>query len=633
MSFVSVMLYIFGVLAASLFAIGMDSYSCGLPLLLLSTAVIFGSWNKKLGTHPGLICWLVIMIVGYFSWRMATSPLADFGRSDGLLLCGAVLSFWWTTISAKSGKFTILLLGLWLIALANVAVAAYQAYVDVDFSAIYSKRATIDFPSGFYHHYNHFANFMLGVGLLSFGYAMAGTARRGMRLAGFGMYLVCLFGIYLATSRGGWLAMGCGSAVVFVGWLSDLWRRKVSWAGVALVAATVLAPLLVTGSWHLGSKAVANRSSGDSGRLEFASMALELISEKPIMGGGSRSFFFDSMKKWNVAEMYVGSGDIQYVHNEYLQAAVDYGLIGLGLLLLLFGLVMFRGVAYVTISGKNEGGDAGLALGAMAALCGMGVQAFFSFVYHVLPDIILMGCCVGLLANQPWTLVKNSVSPLALNRVPWARGLVATVLGISVACFAWRDAFAWLTLRPGFDFSKPPVEEQISRLQRALQVCPDFRVMSELSKILIKMNQGENQSPETIQKRLDMAIALQKATVKRAPNSYLDILNLALMYDSVARYEEAEPLFDSIVNDLDARERYYGARYHYSHHLVARANQVWHKREPEKALVLFLRAREQLAKSVAGFEGGDVGALSELIETSVAFLEGANIKPLPAEKN
>jgi tetratricopeptide (TPR) repeat protein len=339
------------------------------------------------------------------------------------------------------------------------------------------------------------------------------------------------------------------------------------------------------------------------------------------------------MKKWNVAEMYVGSGDIQYVHNEYLQAAVDYGLIGLGLLLLLFGLVMFRGVAYVTISGKNEGGDAGLALGAMAALCGMGVQAFFSFVYHVLPDIILMGCCVGLLANQPWTLVKNSVSPLALNRVPWARGLVATVLGISVACFAWRDAFAWLTLRPGFDFSKPPVEEQISRLQRALQVRPDFRVMSELSKILIKMNQGENQSPETIQKRLDMAIALQKATVKRAPNSYLDILNLALMYDSVARYEEAEPLFDSIVNDLDARERYYGARYHYSHHLVARANQVWHKREPEKALVLFLRAREQLAKSVAGFEGGDVGALSELIETSVAFLEGANIKPLPAEKN
>jgi tetratricopeptide (TPR) repeat protein len=157
--------------------------------------------------------------------------------------------------------------------------------------------------------------------------------------------------------------------------------------------------------------------------------------------------------------------------------------------------------------------------------------------------------------------------------------------------------------------------------------------MSELSKILIKMNQGENQSPETIQKRLDMAITLQKATVKRAPNSYLDILNLALMYDSVARYEEAEPLFDSIVNDLDARERYYGARYHYSNHLVARANQVWHKREPEKALVLFLRAREQLAKSVAGFEGGDVGALSELIETSVAFLEGANIKPLPAEKN
>jgi len=633
MSFVSVMLYLFGILAAGLFAIGMDPYSCGLPLLLVSAAVIVGSWNRKNRTHPGLVCWFVIIVVGYFGWRMATSPLADFGRSDALLLCGAFLSFWWTTTGGNSGKFTILLFGLWLMALANVGVAAYQAYVDVDFFPIYGKRATVDFPSGFYHHYNHFANFMLGVGLLSFGYAMAGTTRRSVRLAGFGMYLVCLFGIFLATSRGGWLAMGCGSALVFVGWLSDLWRRKVSWAGGALVVATVLAPLLITGAWHLGSKAVAHRNGGDSGRLEFASMALELIAEKPVTGGGSRSFFFDSMKKWNVAEMYVGSGDIQYVHNEYLQAAVDYGLIGLGLLLLLFGLVMFRGVAYVTMSGKEAGGDAGLALGAMAALCGMGVQAFFSFVYHVLPDIMLMGCCVGLLANQAWPLAKKTVSEHSPNKLPWARGLVASLLGMAVACFAWRDALAWLTLRPGFDFSKPPEEEQVARLQAALLVRPDFRVMSELSKLLVKMNQDDDQLAETKHKRLETAIAVQQAAVKRAPNSYHDILNLALMYDSDGQYEEAEPLFDSIVDDLDARERYYGARFHYSRHLVARANQVWHRREPEKALVLFLRAKEQLAKTIAGYEGGDVGALSQSIESSIAFLEGANIKPLPGDQN
>jgi tetratricopeptide (TPR) repeat protein len=427
--------------------------------------------------------------------------------------------------------------------------------------------------------------------------------------------------------------MGCGSAVVFVGWLSDLWRRKVAWAGGALVAATVLAPLLITGAWHLGSWAVAGRAGGDNGRLEFTSMALELIAEKPITGGGSRSFFFNSIKKWNVTQLYEGSGDIQYVHNEYLQAAVDYGLVGLALLLLLLGIAMFRGVAFIAVSGKDKGGDAGLALGAMAALCGMGVQAFFSFVYHVLPDIMLMGCCVGLLANQTWPLAKNRVSVQPENRLPWGRGLVASLLGIAVACFAWRDAFAWLTLRPGFDFSKPPVEEQVARLQGALQVRPDFRVMSELSKILVKMNRGENQSPETKQKRLETAIVVQQAAVKRAPNSYQDILNLALMYDSVARYEEAEPLFDSIVDDLDARERHYGARFHYSRHLVARANQLWHRREPEKALVLFLRAKEQLAKTITRYEGGDAGALSRSIESSIAFLEGANIKPLPGDKN
>jgi O-antigen ligase len=629
MNVFSTLLFLLGLVSAGLFAIGMDPYSCGIPLVLMGLALVFGSWNRRQHGRPGWVFALVVLTSLYFGVQMFRAPVQDFGRSDGLLLAGAVLAFWWVW-SSRTCMMRPLLGTLWLMVVANIVVACVQKYSDVDFYPIYGQRATNTYPSGLYLHYNHFANFMVGVGLLSFGVAMAGKVGRWMKISAWLIFIICFFGVYLATSRGAWLGMGGGSAVVLVGWLAYLWREKRPYAGVSLVAATVLAPAVIMLAWQFGSKVVEERSGGDSGRLEMASMALEMIEEKPLWGGGSRSFFFDSIRKWNAKELYIGSGDVQYVHNEYLQAAVDYGLIGLGLLLLVFSVVMFRGVALLTMGSNDTDADEGMTLGAMASLFGMGVQAFFSFVYHVLPDVLLMSMMVGILVSQPWALssMSKNADKEDQGAVNWlGYGLVGSLLGLCVALFAFRDGAAWYVTRPGFDFTKPSLEVSAMRYEQAVAIRPDFRVMSDLSQMWVKMNRAEGESTEVRKIRLERAIENHVALLKRAPDCFHDRLNLALMYDSAGRFIEAESLYDEIVPLLDARELFYGTRYHYARHLFSRAHVVWRQREPEKALVLFHRAKEQLGKSGGRYRDGNFNELNASIDKSVGFLEGANIRP------
>jgi tetratricopeptide (TPR) repeat protein len=380
----------------------------------------------------------------------------------------------------------------------------------------------------------------------------------------------------------------------------------------------------------MGTDAVAHRNTGDSGRLEFASIAVDLIQERPLWGGGSRAFFFDSFAKWNPKELWIGSGDIQYVHNEYLQAAVDYGLVGLVLLLGVFAIVMFRGVALLTVGSRELQGEAGIALGSIAALCAMGVQAFFSFVYHVLPDVILMGCCIGWLVRQPWVLsAPRQAQPLSRLAL-WWRGLCGSGIAVVVVIFAARDAAAWWSLYPRFDYAKAENLEYEKRYRKAVHLRQDFRLMSAYAVVLTNLARDEKSTLEELNAYLQLAIGWQEETLKRAPVSYKDIVNMALLYDSVGRLDEAEALFQQVLPALGAREMYYGTRYFYARHLSLRANAVWRQRQPEKALLLFLRAKDELSRLPAIYKNTDP-MVRRSIEQSIEFLKSANIEPAASE--
>jgi O-antigen ligase len=471
---------------------------------------------------------------------------------------------------------------------------------------------------------------MLGIGLLSMGIAFDGDRGRWMRAISWVMYFIALYGVVLSNSRGAVFGLGAGTVVACLGWLMSLWRRKVAWAGMALVISIALAPILVAAAWQLGESAIARRGMADGCRLQLAGMSFDMIVEKPLWGGGSRSFFFDSLTKWDIQELYLGSHEVQYVHNEYLQAAVDYGLVGAALLLVIFCATFFRGVAFLTMSQKNDGGDNGFVIGSIAALVGMGVQAFFSFVYHVLPDLMLMSICIALIIRQPWVFAKSGAMSNQRSR-NWLMSSLAVLLGFGMIGFAYRDGSAWFILRPQPEQVNQLIEEKISSLKQALQVRPDFRVMSDLTKLMCEMTADEQMSFEQRKKIVEEAIVIQNELVRLVPQSYQARLNLALMYDSAARYDESAPIYKPILDDNLIIEVVYGFRYHYARHLFGRAHLIWRKRDPERALAYFHQARTIAAEVKHTEHRADAAALALEIEKCIKFLEGANIKP--AEMN
>jgi len=608
-------LFVCGFWLAGALAVGLDPFVCGMPLLFLAASSAIDALQKPSNV---LSAWsiLVAAVVGYYVVRMLFSPCADFARSDGLLLAGCVLGAWWTAGTSQRTMRMTLLVALGVLVIANIATAFAQR-ANIDFYPIYLKRATVTFPSGLYSHYNHFANFLLGAGLFGLGMALMSSSAKWMRFGYALIYLLSVAGCVLSNSRGAFLGLGCGTAVVGIGWLCDLWRRKLSWAGLALIISAVAAPILIIGAWNIGSKMLSHRQGGDSGRLEFASIAMELIGDKPLMGGGSRSFFLDYITKWNPDELWTGSGDIEYVHNEYLQAAVDYGLLGAGLLLVLFLVAFFRGVAFLTIMGTTDRSE-GEILGSMGALVGMGVQAFFSFVYHVLPDVILMGCFLSIL------LLRSQRSD-AKQWVMLTKRFVGMAAAIAVACVAIADARAWWIIKPGMAQNES-ASARADSFERALNIRPDFRLYADAAKHLVKMNAADFDQKKN-RARAEKALEYQLLVVKRSPGNLMQELNLALIYDSLEMFDLSEPIYHRILGPLEPREAFYGTRYHYATHLMLRASRLWLARQPEKALVLFMRSKEEIDRVKGGYYvDGDYRRLRTEVENNINYLKGAKVE-------
>jgi hypothetical protein len=185
-------------------------------------------------------------------------------------------------------------------------------------------------------------------------------------------------------------AMACGLAIA--AWLPAPTR-------VSLVRATLLVAAVTTAvTVGVGPRALvgavddvagwrANASS--PARVDAARAGLDLVAERPWTGAGPG----DGWTSWRGSD---GSrATMRYVHDEYLQVAVDLGLPGLLLML----LVLFT--ASRALRSALRAPSAGLAAtgrtaGACAALLAAVVHAGFDFVWHVPAVALLVAVVVGL---------------------------------------------------------------------------------------------------------------------------------------------------------------------------------------------------------------------------------------------
>ena len=177
-------------------------------------------------------------------------------------------------------------------------------------------------------------------------------------------------------------------------------------------------------------------------RFYIWTAAIEMINNKPFLGSGLGSFAHNIGNEGFTSYQVKG---FQRAHNDFLEIAVEMGILGaiLILALIISILISIRKIY------KNSSYEISLFyLIVFISLSGSFVNAQFSFPYQQAMPLVLFGLFVGLIENQ----IRNVESPLIsfkINVNNWARKVffvfyLILFLSISYIYLGWINTYtAW----------------------------------------------------------------------------------------------------------------------------------------------------------------------------------------------
>jgi len=256
----------------------------------------------------------------------------------------------------------------------------------------------------------------------------------GRRVVALALWLFA--GLIASGSRGGLLAFFGGLAMISL--CLDrraAWRARPTWlplvAGWLIVALVV--PLLRHISFGGGAPGIADTdlgvvyARGTWDRVEIYMTTMGLILQHPFAGAGANMFFplFEANKPY-VFRNYV----FPFAHNDYLQVWLEYGIVGLGLLLALVGtaLVLARRASL------RMPGDP-LPIACAGALAGCFAHSMVDFPLYVPFTLMVTGSYLGAIASRTGSSARLGIAFPAL----WEKA-ATPLIKAALASFA----LAWL---------------------------------------------------------------------------------------------------------------------------------------------------------------------------------------------
>jgi O-antigen ligase len=306
---------------------------------------------------PGLFYFGVVALSAVYSVSLKLT-LFEVVSVLALLLLFFYLVCWVRTRADVQFVVGILLLGLALESLVMIALRAKGQGVEIGpLTARIDNFSRVGGTIGSPNEAGSYLTLMLGLAIGVFLTSWPTWLRAGAAVA-FGLGAAALI---TTLSRGAWLAsgiavmLGCGLALVR-GRL-PLWAPAlVAVAGAVAVAAY--------------SDAIEERlSRHDKGaaysRIPLMKIAARVIEEQPVLGAGANTYTV-AMKPHALSGRFRG-GFIYVVHNRYLLAWAELGLVGLAAFAAFLGAILYRGWR---LWGRNDPYLAPVGLGIMAGLTG-----------------------------------------------------------------------------------------------------------------------------------------------------------------------------------------------------------------------------------------------------------------------
>ncbi len=578
------------------------SWSWGPALAALCVAVIAAFpviWKRGKNPADFFTIALGTLVVGWFGWRAWTSPVAELGQADLLLACGAVGVF--VCIRAIAGHPSaerILAWGMALLLLASIVVVVMQV-VDPTYSPVFRSRPVPGMISGFYAHYNEAANYFIASSLLVGAAALFGRHASATRSVFGVIALAGLACVWFTHSRGGIFGAAVGGGIFAALALVIAKQRESRWFAPAVIAIPLV--LLALGAfWILGWQSAQQARHAGSDiknildndiRLYLLGIAACCISLHPLSGGGSRSFswecygFIDNNLKLH------GGVRPEMVHNELVQSATDYGLIGAGLLIGLLVTFVLMAVLRTLFEESPEVRDSRDAwrVGSLAALAGMLVQSCFSFVFHLMPGILLLGICLGQMSRTrgQYDNKKNHAARILLS-------LVAAACAILLLPSAWKGCQVTRILWSEYFGNPPPSspESRIDVLTEAIHAWPQSDFYQERAGVLTRLAAASDE-------------AGFREPAERAVSDYQEAANLyqfdpgfavnrANLLSRLQRDSEAEEDFGRAIQLQGGMEPGFRAHYSLAIHCMRKGVKLRTPETTDQSFAYFTRAAEEI---------------------------------------
>ena len=476
---------------------------------------------------------------------------------------------------------------------------------DPSFNPVFPARASTQAITGFFAHYNETANFLIASSMMAAAAAFVGKHAKATRALWSLTAVAGLAGVWFTGSRGGILGATVAAVMLAAMMLVIAKRRGSRWFAPGLIALPVVAAAAAA-YLGFGWMDAQDRREAQGGianlldnhaRLHFLGIATSCIANHPLAGGGARSF------SWECLALTHGSehGDSathrpDMVHNELVQAATDYGLTGVALLAGLLGILTIGAVIRLALEhGHDRRNDADAwRLGGLAALAGMLVQSCFSFVFHLLPGVLLLGICLGWISRrQPSAGTNRSL----LARLTTTAAAVPVL--ILLVSSGWTGTRVTHLLWPTH-FAKQPersIEMRLDALSEAARLWPDSTFHQERAEWLHR-TAGKNPG-FPVEDSLQRALDAYAAAAALHPYEPSFALNRALILSFLKQDARAEETFAKAIAMQGGMEPAFRARFSLANHLLAKARRTDPPLPPPDVLPTLEQAAAEMERAVA----------------------------------
>ena len=345
--------------------------------------------------------------------RNRFSEVEYIGRLQFFILTGCLLIYLiFTLVLSRTSERRALLSFLGILALQQLIPAVIQFTQGNQWMPLsWAQRLDIGSwrASGFFICPNHFAGFLEVMALMAASHAIWGRISIYSRIVFGYSALLLIGGVAISGSRGGYLSLTFGLALLIALSLIAMLRMKREHFMLETIIASVLLAIVLAGvlyftfqSPHLAER-VSQINDPENCRLLLWSAALQQFHLAPIWGTGGFSYLYFGRLFRDVSIQ----NDPIHVHNDYLQLLADYGIAGAILFTLLLiahlssGFTAFGKLCTPATRHSDDLTSDRLALniGALSAVGAYLVHSVVDFNMQLPLNAFTMAAILALLAN------------------------------------------------------------------------------------------------------------------------------------------------------------------------------------------------------------------------------------------